>query len=88
MPSDSIDCLDRHSLDCLQKYGLTALTKIKKISPLRLPLKGERSAGGWEREMVKNYQKLKKIIISPKCPKTIQKISNIFLIFGSVSAFL
>ena len=41
-------------------------------------------------EMVKNYQKLKKIIISPKCPKTIQKISKkiIFLIFVSVSAFL
>jgi len=28
--------------DCLQKYGLTALTKIKKIDPLRLPLEGER----------------------------------------------
>ena len=65
-----------------------ALTKIKKIikiaytgntpnknkenSPLRLPLEGERITGEG-REMLKNYRKLKKIIISPKCPKTIPK---------------
>ena len=58
--------------DCLQKYGLTALTKMKKISPLRLPLLGGREG----RVMVKNYQKLKKIIIIPKCPKTIKKINK------------
>ena len=51
--------------------GIASLTKIKKICPSG-PLQRERN--GWE--MVKNYQKLKKIIISPKCPKTVQKISK------------
>ena len=57
-----------------------ALTKIKKIAPSGSPLRGKKRGG---REMVKNYRKLKKIIISPKCPKTIQKNikKNYFLNF-------
>ena len=57
--------------------------KNKENSPPPAPPTGGEKRGGGEREMVKNYQKLKKIIISPKCPKTVQKISkkNYFLNF-------
>ena len=44
--------------------------KNKENRPPPAPPEGERSAR--EREMVKNYRKLRKII-GPKCPKTIQK---------------
>ena len=54
--------------------------------PLRSPTEGEKRGEG-EREMVKNYQKLKKIIITPKCPKTVQKISKSNLLLNHQTDF-